>query len=112
MRTPAGIECRYFYGDYYRGRQHEECRLLPRDWQPRLCATCPVPAIRRANACEHMQLIARVERPLFVLPARVRVQAFCQKSARPVTEPHVGCGQCHTLPPAFMGAPDGSDPAA
>ena len=28
MRTPAGKECQYFYGDYYRGRNQEECRLL------------------------------------------------------------------------------------
>ena len=28
MQTPAGQECRYFYGDYYRGRNHEECRLI------------------------------------------------------------------------------------
>ena len=28
MKTPAGKECKFFYGDYYRGRQHEECRLL------------------------------------------------------------------------------------
>ena len=28
MRTPAGTECPYFYGDYFRGRNLEECRLL------------------------------------------------------------------------------------
>ena len=28
MRTPAGKECRYFYGNYHRGRGIEECRLL------------------------------------------------------------------------------------
>ena len=41
MRTPAGTECQYFYGDYRRGRNHEECRLLdeavPRQqWTPDL----------------------------------------------------------------------------
>ena len=28
MRTPAGKECKYFYGNYFRGRKTEECRLL------------------------------------------------------------------------------------
>ena len=32
MKTPAGTECKYFYGDYYRGRNHEECRLLGAAW--------------------------------------------------------------------------------
>jgi hypothetical protein len=28
----------------------------------------------------------------------VQVTAFCEKTERQVTEPHVGCGECHTLP--------------
>ncbi len=56
MKTPAGSECKYFYGDYYRGRDHEECRLLGAQWKPALCRTCPVPAIEMANACEFMRL--------------------------------------------------------
>ncbi len=65
MRTPAGTECKFFFGDYYRGRNREECRLIgnaptPRHWTPDLCKTCPVPGIQRANACEHMELTGQV----------------------------------------------------
>ncbi len=117
MHTPAGKECSYFYGDYYRGREREECRLLansnpPQEWQPKLCFKCPVPGIEQANACEHMQLNGRVQRLFFVLPPEVKVTAYCTKSEQDVSEPHVGCGQCHTLPPIFTGEildPDNTD---
>jgi hypothetical protein len=107
MQTPAGIECRYFYGDYYRGRDHEECRLLgesdpPQPWQPALCETCPVPEILRANGCEHMVLSAEVVRPFWVGKPEVRVRAYCKKSNRRVDDPHIGCGQCHALPDVFV----------
>lgn len=106
MRTPAGVECRYFYGDYYRGKNHEECRLIGDvpplgDWKPSLCFTCPVPAILRANACEFMVLHGEVKRFLGVFKKQVVVSAYCTKSNQKVTEPQVGCGQCHPLPPGF-----------
>lgn len=106
MRTPAGIECRYFYGDYHRGKNHEECRLIgnvppPNDWNSKLCATCPVPAILRANACENMVLSAEVKRFLGVFKKQVVVSAYCTKAKQKVSEPQVGCGQCHSLPPGI-----------
>lgn len=102
MRTPAGSECKYFYGDYYRGRSREECQLLGPQWKPSLCRPCPVPGILRANACEHMQLSARLTRSLLnAFQPRLAVSAFCLKANRPVAEPHVGCGECHPLPPVF-----------
>lgn len=106
MRTPAGIECAFFYGDYYRGRTREECRLIgdqprPRQWTPNLCKNCPVPGILRANACQHMTLEAQVQPSLFGLVRRVQVRAWCEKSHSAVAEPHIGCGQCHPLPPEF-----------
>ncbi|MEA3349827.1 MAG: hypothetical protein U9Q82_04320 [Chloroflexota bacterium] len=105
MRTPAGNECPYFYGDYYRGREHEECRLLPADqarkWTPQLCATCPVPGITQANSCENMILHASIYKPFFIFKARVQIQAYCTKTQRDVPEPHIGCGECHPLPPVF-----------
>jgi len=103
MRTPAGIECNYFYGDYYRGRSHEECRLLKdssQNWKPGLCKTCPVPSILRANSCEFMSVTAIISRPAIALfQARVQVTAFCQKTQRNVAEPHIGCGECHPILP-------------
>ena len=108
MRTPAGKECRYFYGDYYRGRNHEECRLLassnpPQEWKPDLCFTCPVPGILQANACENLVLNGKVERPFLILKPRVTVSAYCKKTQREVAEPHIGCGECHVLPDIFTG---------
>ena len=105
MKTPAGKECPYFYGNYFRGRSQEECRLLNapgQKWTADLCKTCPVPGITSANACEHMSLRATVSRPLSALfQRRVQVSAYCQKTSRAVAEPHVGCGECHPIPPIF-----------
>ncbi len=105
MKTPAGFECTYFYGDYYRGRNLEECRLLSasgQKWTPDLCRTCPVPGILRANACQFLRLRAAVARPLTAaFQRRVQITARCEKTHKPVAEPHVGCGECHPLPPIF-----------
>ncbi len=106
MRTPAGKECRYFYGDYYRGREHEECRLLnaaapPQRWTRDLCTTCPVPAILLANACPEMVLEGQVIRPFPFLKRQVQVKPYCRKTQRGNFDPHIGCGECHTLPPPF-----------
>lgn len=107
MRTPAGIECPHFYGDYHRGRDREECRLLqssepPQIWKPSLCKTCPVPGILRANACQDMRLNAQVTRsPFDLFQRRVQVTAWCEKTFRSVEKPEIGCGECHPLPPIF-----------
>ncbi len=105
MRTPAGKECKYFYGNYFRGRNVEECRLLQssqQKWSRQLCETCPVPGILQANACQFLQLRGEVTRPASALfQQRVQVSAFCEKVERGVSEPHIGCGECHPLPPEF-----------
>ena len=84
MRTPAGTECPYFYGDYFRGRNVEECRLLKAEgeqWTRDLCKTCPVPGIARANSCEFMKLTPTVARPIEALfQRRVKVSAYCEKT--------------------------------
>jgi hypothetical protein len=108
MKTPAGRECRYFYGDYFRGKDREECRLLnsanpPLDWQEKLCYTCPVPGIMRANSCENMRLIPSLVRPFPIIGAKqVYLKAHCIKIKREVIEPQIGCGQCHQLPEVFL----------
>ena len=106
VRTPAGKECKYFYGDYHRGRNIEECRLLKassQQWTPDLCKTCPVPGIGLANACEFLQLRAGVARPLAAaLQRRTQVTAFCERTKRAVVEPQVGCGECHAVPFNFQ----------
>ena len=105
MKTPAGTECPHFYGDYFRGRNIEECRLLKaagERWSRDLCKSCPVPEIARANACEYLRLNASLGRPITAaFQRRVQISAFCEKSKRHVSEPHVGCGECHVLPYKF-----------
>lgn len=105
MKTPAGKECIHFYGDYYRGRNVEECRLLKmygEQWTRDLCATCPVPEIARANSCQNMTLKVKVARPITaIFQRRVQVSAFCEKTKKNVAEPQIGCGECHDLPFKF-----------
>jgi len=99
MKTPAGTECPYFYGDYFRGKNTEECRLLNsgrvgQNWSADLCKTCPVPGISRANACKNMTLYATVKRG-FLKHRRVVVTAWCSKSKSEVKVPVIGCEFCH-----------------
>lgn len=105
MKTPAGRECPHFRGDYFRGRNVEECRLLKasgENWTGDLCKTCPVPDIARANSCKHMKLNITVARPFTALfQRRVQVNAYCEKTKRDVAEPQIGCGECHDLPFKF-----------
>jgi len=77
-----------------------------------MCETCPVPDILRANACERMVLEPELARPFPFLKQQVRVKAYCTKTGRKVAEPHVGCGECHPLPPVFTGEDRGPDSAA
>jgi hypothetical protein len=104
MRTPYGKECRYFYGDYYRGRNQEECRLLDAariTWKPDLCNSCPVPDILLANACEHLIVEPVLERPFPFTKQRVKITPACIKTGRSGFDPHIGCGECHPLPNIF-----------
>lgn len=99
MRTPAGTECKFYYEDFNRGRDVQECRLIgqnPRSgpWRPSLCAGCPVPAIQRANACPNLVLEAWVGRRWLVIP-QVKVSAYCTLTEQMVADPMVGCGHCH-----------------
>ncbi|GJQ51840.1 MAG: hypothetical protein HKUEN02_06870 [Anaerolineaceae bacterium] len=105
MKNPYSVECPYFYGDYFRGKNVEECRLLKTSgerWTRDLCKTCPVPEISRANACVHMRLRGKVARPFSAaFMRRMQIYAYCDKVKKPVAEPRVGCGECHALPFKF-----------
>jgi hypothetical protein len=107
MQTPSGINCKYFFGDYYRGKNYEECRLLGKqiskaEWSVKLCDTCPVPDILAANGCENMVLTAKVRKGFLGFSKRITVDAYCTKSKKSVDEPKIGCGQCHSLPDFFV----------
>ncbi|MCX6054666.1 MAG: hypothetical protein NTZ74_07120 [Chloroflexi bacterium] len=100
MRTPSGIECQFFYGDYFRGKKQEECRLIgskspPNQWKPDLCQSCPVPAILRSNACESMTLYPTIKGKAFGSKKKIVIEAYCSRSNSVVTTPEVGCGICH-----------------
>ena len=113
MRTPAGKECPYFYGDYFRGREREECQLLQSAslrWQPSHCSSCPIPAISAANSCEHMQFHPTLKKPLVIIgKTHVSIDVYCRKCECSVAEPRIGCGQCHSLPESFLVAGDELD---
>jgi hypothetical protein len=99
VRTPAGSECPFYFEDFHRGRQKQECRLLPasaqRAWSPNLCARCSVPRIVLANACPHLVLEARVAAGPLGIGRRMQVSASCTRSLTGVREPEIGCGHCH-----------------
>ena len=100
MRTPYGKECKFFYADYFRGKETEECRLLQRNpnterWWVGLCQTCPVPDLLAANQCPNLRLRGRVGTGFLGLTKKVQVDAMCAKYAVEVHDPKVGCGHCH-----------------
>lgn len=101
MRTPYGAECSYYYQDFHRGRDVQECRLLAGTsgdalWKPTDCKDCPVPGIQRANACEYLVLAGELKTGMLGFGRRMQVTAHCIKTKRDVPEPHIGCGECHT----------------
>jgi hypothetical protein len=100
MRTPFGAECRFYYGDFNRGRNKQECRLPRSDsdvWTPDLCKTCPVPKILLANACKHLTFTGTIDRGLLGLGLnrKMTVAYACRKATEPISEPAIGCGHCH-----------------
>lgn len=112
MQTPAGKECRFFYGDYYRGKNHEECRLLEShglNWRPYMCSHCPVPDILLANGCENMEFHPELKKPLIIGRPQVEISVYCTKCECDVPEPRVGCGQCHPMINTFVVGPDDPD---
>lgn len=102
MKTPFGFECPYFYGDYFRGRHIEECRLIgkalpPNHWQVKYCQHCKIPAIKRANNCENMVLTAEIKPILMGVKRVISIKAYCTKTHQVVVNPYVGCGECHPI---------------
>jgi hypothetical protein len=107
MRTPAGSECPYYFEDFFRGRDRQECRLIDQNpnskkWTPDLCAKCRVPTITLANACPNMILEATVRSGFLGIGRTVEVKASCIRSMETVKEPEIGCGLCHEEISAFI----------
>lgn len=100
MKTPYGKECKYFYADYFRGKNTQECRLLQANpasdpWKPALCQACPVPDILFANACPNLALHGRVSKSFLGVLQKVEVETACREYRVPVSKPKIGCGHCH-----------------
>jgi hypothetical protein len=86
------VNCRYFYGDYFRGKEKEACRLLAaspdntRSWRRALCNSCPVPALVMASNSRELVLEAQITRKL--LREQVEVTfAVCAKHLLELKDP-------------------------
>ena len=99
MKTPAGKECKYYYGDFHRGRNVESCRLIEANqdsppWYPKLCNTCPVPEILLANASDTLKLDGKVVKKFFGFKQEVEVEGWCSECFSVVPDPKQGCPNC------------------
>jgi hypothetical protein len=114
MITPAGKECSFFFGDYHRGRNHEECRLLldhKLDWIQDFCQNCPIPGIQQANGCENLVFSPKIYRPLLILKQQIQIDTYCKKSNKRVKVPEIGCGECNPQFEFIMVEDNENDPA-
>ncbi len=92
------INCRYFHGDYHRGRNQEECRLLAASpnnqsaWQRKLCDSCPVPALIITSNSRDLVLEAQVKRKFLRHQVEVTF-AICAQHMVELADPNF-CPQC------------------
>lgn len=106
MKTPAGTECRYYFQDFHRGRDIQECRLAKDNpqsarWVPKDCSNCPVPSILLANASPNLELKLTIKYRLLVIGRYNEVSAYCIKHRIPIDDPHIGCPQCNAERPGI-----------
>ena len=92
------VNCRYFYGDYFRGRNKEECRLVEanpaneRAWRRSLCDSCPVPALILTSNSRDLLLEAEVKRKFLWDQVEVTF-AVCSKHMLELADPKY-CPEC------------------
>jgi len=99
MKTPAGKECKYYYGDFHRGRNVQACRLIEKNpdsppWYPKLCYSCPVPDILRDNPSDTLKLDGKVVKKFFGFKQQVEVEGWCSECFNVVPDPRQGCPNC------------------
>lgn len=98
MRTPAGAECTFYYEDFARGLERQECRAPKAPgsakWRPADCAGCPVPPILGANGSPYLELLLNVRPGLLGIGRRVAVTARCSLHGT-VSDPIAGCVACN-----------------
>jgi hypothetical protein len=103
MKTPYGFECKFFYGNYFRGKNDEECRLLNLSsghggWTSKLCKDCPAPKIQRANGCDFLQYQGKIAGGFLGLSPHIEVSNYCIKTNVVVNNAYIGCKDCHHIP--------------
>ena len=106
MRTPAGKDCRFYYEDFHRGRELQECRLIKENpdsmqWVPGDCSRCPIPEILNANASKNLELKLTVVPKLLGLRREMHVEARCLKHDVAIEDAFVGCLQCNAERPSL-----------
>lgn len=101
------VNCRYFYGDYFRGKNREECRLIAANhdnqhpWQRSCCDSCPVPEILIASNTRDLALEATVVKRFLRKQVEVTF-AVCTKHMVELSDPR-HCPQCAAEQQALMG---------
>ena len=96
MRTPAGKECRYYFQDFHRGRNIQQCRLIRENpesesWKAVDCARCQVPNILNANASPELRLQLGVRSALLGMRRVLELRAWCRDKEIPVAVAYTGC---------------------
>lgn len=106
MRTPAGTECRYYYEDFHRGRNIQECRIPKHPesslWRPTDCAKCPVPQILQANASPNLELMLNIKQTWLGFGRKLEVTASCVLHEIPIEDPFTGCPRCNEERPGLQ----------
>lgn len=99
MITPAGSECAFYYQDFARGANRQECRAQyhPKSaaWQPSDCARCPVPEILAANGSPYLELRLSIHAGMLGVGRRIEVDVWCSAHGPITTDPLVGCVECN-----------------
>ena len=100
MRTPSSKFCKYYYADFHRGRNVQECRSVKQNaeslkWQPNDCHRCPVPEILNANASSALDLKVTISQRLFGIMRNIEVVATCNKHQCAISNPYIGCEKCN-----------------
>ena len=92
------VNCRYFYGDYFRGKNVEACRLLEANpnntiaWKRKHCDSCPVPAVLISSNSRDLELEGTVTRQF--LRERVQITfAVCTRHMVELSDP-LHCPGC------------------
>lgn len=112
MKTPAGKECKFYYGDFHRGRNVQTCRLIEANpdsppWKPNLCNTCPVPEILRANPSETLKLTGTVVNKFLGFKQQVEVEGWCSECFSEIPDPKLGCPNCTPRKPSIFDLQEG-----